>query len=183
MKNFLKGLFGKKTKPIDDTVSGYIGAIESWLDSNANPVKSNLNGPATEIELSAIESELCLTIPISIKQAYLLHNGEKPDSDGIFGLWRWLPLNEVKREFHLLKDHKDSESIRIPVLLSPGGDILYAESGEESEIIDWWHEKPTRDVKHSDFKGYLKWFTSRLYQGEYVYLPDEMSGLVDKSEL
>ena len=183
MKGFFKGLFGKKSKPIEDSVVGYLEAIGSWIDSNAKPIKANLNTPATEVELSEVESELGLVIPTSIKQAYLVHDGEKSDSDGIFGMWRWLPLNELKEEFHRLKEHKDSDAIRIPVLLSPGGDILYAESGAESEIIDWWHENPSRDVKHSDFKEYLKWFTARLYQGEYVYLQDEMSGLVDKSEL
>ena len=80
MKNFLKGLFGKKSEPIEDSVAGYISALGSWLETNAKPIKAKLNAPATEAELSAIESELDLVMPNSIKQAYLVHNGEKSDS-------------------------------------------------------------------------------------------------------
>jgi len=122
-------------------------------------------------------------MPASIRAAYLIHNGEKSDSDGIFGLWRWLSLQDMCQEFQALKEHKDSDATRIPILASPGGDILYAESGPESEIIEWWHENPSRDVKYSNFKAYLGWFHKKLKEGGYVYLPNELSGLVDESEL
>lgn len=79
--------------------------------------------------------------------------------------------------------YPDSDTIRIPVLISPGGDALYVESGPESEIIEWWHERPSRDVKHDNFKEFLHWFANELQEGEYVYLPEDVSGLVEKSEL
>ncbi len=183
MKNLIKRLFGEKSTVVEDTIPSYLSAVSAWLERNACPIKSNLNGAASESDIKDIESELNIQMPATLREAYLIHDGEKSDSDGIFGLWRWLSLCDMKKEFHLLKEHKDSDAVRIPILLSPGGDILYAESGPESEIIDWWHENPSRDVKHVNFKAYLQWFVNSLHEGGYVFLPDEMSGLVDKSEL
>ena len=36
-----------------------------------------------------------ITFPRSVRDAYLVHNGEKRWSDGLFGTWRWLTLQEV----------------------------------------------------------------------------------------
>ncbi|MFD1218438.1 SMI1/KNR4 family protein [Microbulbifer celer] len=182
MKNFFEKFFNKAPS-IEDSVSGYFQAIRSWLEKNASSIKKNLNDAASEADISRIESELKIVIPEKVREAYLIHNGEKTDSDGLFGLWRWLSLGEMKVEFHKLQDDSDSNVARIPLLLSPGGDILYVESGSSGEIVEWWHERPSRDVKHSDFQAYLKWFVAKLYEGGYVYLPGEMAGLVDKSEL
>ncbi|WP_226665613.1 SMI1/KNR4 family protein [Microbulbifer aggregans] len=182
MRNFFKKFF-KKEPAIEDSVEGYFQAIRGWLENNADSIKENLNGSATEADLSCVESELEIVIPQKVRDAYLIHNGERADSDGLFGLWRWLPLDEMKVEFHKLQEFSDSKIARIPLLLSPGGDILYVESGSSGEIVEWWHERPSRDVKHSDFQEYLKWFVGKLYEGGYVYLPGEMAGLVDKSEL
>ena len=183
MKKIFEKLFGKKHMEIEDSVSGYLKAIDDWLSENAKSLKDKLHKPESEDVLSNIESELGIVIPSQVREAYLIHGGETSDSNGIFGLWRWLSIEDMKNEFKHLKEHKDSDAIRIPILLSPGGDLTYVESGKESAIIDWWHENPTRDVKHSDFKAYLNWFTKRLYSGEYVYLEDEITGLIDKSEL
>ena len=183
MKKFIGSIFGSKKKSIEDGIPLYIGKIVKWLNENAPALSNHLNPPATEHAIKTVESNLNITFHSQVREAYLIHDGERSDSDGLFGLWRWLSLSEMEKEFHILNEHKDSDAIRIPILRSPGGDIYYEESGGNGEIIDWWHARPSRDVKYDGFKSYLLWFTDRLLAGQYVYRPNELSGLIDKSEM
>ena len=170
------------------TVEDSLQTIRLWLQTNAAPLFDELNQPATKEDISAFEATTGLILPRSVRAAYALHNGEDVSSHGIFSTWRWLPLDEViSHRQQLLESGIGWTDTVIPVLLSGGGDYYFVESVDtelgESQIFEWWHEQPTRDAKYASFAAMLKNFADHLERGQYVYLPDELAGLIDRDDL
>jgi len=170
------------------TVENSLETIRLWLEANAAPLNNELNLPASTEDVSAFEAKAGLILPSSVRAAYAVHDGEKVSSDGIFGTWRWLPLDEVlSNRQQLLESGISWSGSVIPVLLSGGGDYYFVESVDtetgESQVFEWWHEQPTRDSKHPSFAAMLENFAELLEQGQYVYLPDELTGLIDRDDL
>ncbi|CAF0837298.1 unnamed protein product [Didymodactylos carnosus] len=168
--------------------------IERWLEHNAPHVSKKLNSPVLAPELQKAEKELGAHFPQSVKDAYLIHNGESTDSEGIFGLWRWLPLkeivewnNEQKRRERKYQFGDFKPSFMIPLLESADGNLRYVETSdetgeEETPVIEWSHDNPTRDVKYGSFSTYLSTFADRLEAGEFIYNTKEhLEGLMSKT--
>lgn len=170
------------------TTENSLTAIKGWLHDHAPPLELLLNPAATEDDMRRFESGTGITLPASVRVAYAMHNGEAPSSQGLFGSWRWLPLREVAAyRQELLRTGESLAKNAVPILMSGGGDFYCVDSvdtpGRESPVFEWWHEQPTRDVRHESFATFLHEFASALERGQYVYLPDSLNGLIDKDEL
>lgn len=160
-----------------------ISAVTSWLQKNAPELEKNFKQARSANEIENIESQLSVVFPKDVRLAYLEFDGEEKDSDGIFGLWRWLPLDEVSSEYGNLNLISPG-ALKIPILLSPGGDILYVLSGESSKVYECHHEEPEKMlVVSSSFSQYLLNFCEKLHSGSFLYLPSELNGLVSENEL
>ncbi|CAF0865870.1 unnamed protein product [Rotaria sordida] len=180
------------------SVSGSFVRIESWLSKNAPNILGQLNKPISSIdELDKVEKMLDAKLPPSVREAYTFHNGESPESKGLFGGWRWLPLNEIiqwndEQKNNVQKHHfiDFKPSFMIPLLISTisMNDLRYVETSddngqEETPVIEWNHEQPARDVKYGSFANYLSTFAERLELGEYILdadNPDKACGLILK---
>ncbi|MHC4302030.1 MAG: SMI1/KNR4 family protein, partial [Planctomycetota bacterium] len=83
--------------------------IETWLAENAPPVLRTLNPPATPDEIVSLEQALGVRLPPSVRATYAIHDGESSTSDGLFGLWRLLPLGQARKVsgdlFRLSRDY------------------------------------------------------------------------------
>lgn len=166
--------------------------IEHWLAENASELKGNLNPAATDAEIAAVEKTLGVRFPQSVRDTYLIHNGESQESDGLFGLWRLLPLDEVVTKSNELAElgrqfefHDFDPSLMIPIL-EASGDFYCIQSsaaGEETPVVEWWHESPSHEVEALNFCEFVKAFVEKLNRGRYVYRPDELMGLIDVDEL
>ncbi|CAF2072352.1 unnamed protein product [Rotaria magnacalcarata] len=154
--------------------------IESWLSKNAPNVLHQLNKPISSVdELDKAEAILGAKFPPSVREAYTYHDGESTESTGLFGGWRWLPLREIIQwnneqmqygQKHQFLDFKPSFMIPLLVL---NNDLRYVETSgddglEETLVIEWNHEQPSRDVKYGSFANYLSTFAERLESGEYI---------------
>ncbi|MEN8445860.1 MAG: SMI1/KNR4 family protein [Cyanobacteria bacterium J06555_13] len=170
------------------TIQANFSQIEDWLTQHAAPLSRAFQTAATLENIQHTEAALQVTFPKSVREAYLAHNGEVKASYGLFGCYRWLSLaevitlhNEMKgiEEIHQFGDF--TPSFMLPLLISGGGDFYYVESvssaDEESEVIDWWHEVPTRDVKFPSFSNMLETFVNDLQAGQYLYRP-KFKGLI-----
>ena len=81
---------------------------------------------------------------LGVITSYLIHNGESKESDGLFGLWRFMPLEEVvmrsKELASVSRQYKFDDfdaSLMIPILES-NNDFCYVESSraeEETPVI------------------------------------------------
>jgi len=101
--------------------------IEHWLAENAPELRGNLNPAATDAEIAAVEKTLGVRFPQSVRDTYLIHNGESQESDGLFGLRRLLPLDEVVTESNELAElsrqfefYDFDPSLMIPILEASG---------------------------------------------------------------
>ncbi len=160
-----------------------LAKLEAWLSEHAAPLRDLLNPPATAAEIAAFEAQTSLSLPPELRRMYAVHNGEGEGSDGIFGCRRWLPLQIVAEEIELI----GSEGL-IPFLRSGGGDLLYVRSPSTEEpdrgVYEWWHEAPEEaTVIAESLEVWLADFVARLDAGEFVYRPDELAALIDRSEL
>lgn len=172
----------------ESTVETSLSTVRTWLQANAAPLVKQLNPPASADEIDRFETQSGVTLPNSVRAAYAVHNGESQSSQGIFGTWRWLPLDEVRASRQqLLETGLDLATGAIPILVSGGGDYHYVESvgtgSGESEVFEWWHEQPEREVEYANFATLLAEFAAQLEQGRYVYMPDELVGLIDRDDL
>jgi hypothetical protein len=195
------------------SVSESFARIESWLSKNAPNVLRQLNKPITSTdELDKAESILGAKFPPSVREAYTHYDGESRESTGLFGCWRWLPLQEIiewndeqkqnVQKYHLV-DFKPSFMIPLLELTTTNNDLRYVETSsddgqEETSVIEWNHNQPTRDIKYGSkiieeiffiqdfllgFANYLSTFAERLELGEYepdVNDPHKSRGLVLK---
>ena len=170
------------------TLEQSFSRIQNWLTQNAPPLANVLRPPATIEQITQVERELDIIFPASVRQAYLLHDGESPESDGIFDLARWLSLGEVIQA-HTAAKQIEAEyqfgdfqpGLMIP-LFNVNGGFHYAESvahpTDESPIIAWEHEQPKRDILYPSFAHRIATFAADLEADRYLYLPDEFNGLV-----
>jgi cell wall assembly regulator SMI1 len=145
------------------SVSESFARIESWLSKNAPSVLQQLNPPIlSSDELDKAEEILCAKFPPSVREAYSYHDGESSESKGLFGCWRWLPLREIiewndeqKQNVKKYRLFDFKPSFMIPLLESTTSDnyLRYVETSgddgqEETLVIEWTHDQPTRDVKY-----------------------------------
>ncbi|MEZ0370916.1 MAG: SMI1/KNR4 family protein [Candidatus Sericytochromatia bacterium] len=183
-----------------ESVRTSFAQIEAWLDAHAPALNSYLNPPASLEQINYLEQQIGCRLPVSVREAYHLHDGEAKASDGLYGTWRWLPLAEV---LAVHEEHCSIEAeyhfgdflpaLMIPLMQSGGGDLYYIEycgkpsesdaSDWESEVIEWFHEQPTREVIAASFARLWKTFANGLEAGEYVYRPDDLQALLEEDEL
>lgn len=160
-----------------------IATLEGWLASNAPPLLGLLNPPATPAGIAAFEARLGLALPPEVRSLYLIHDGESDSSDGIFGCWRWLPLEVVAEEVELI----GSKGI-VPLFRSGGGDLYYVKSYEavaaDRRLYERWHEVPEEaEVVADSVEQFIAHFVAELRTGRYVYRPTELAALIDRREL
>ena len=150
----LHGRAGMPAHPV--TMKEKWQQLEQWLEQNAPALLQNLNPPATEADIAQTEAAMQMQLPPSVRQSYLIHNGETPSSWGLFVARRFLPLNEMLdwlKEMQAIEDEYqfgDFDTGRMIPIFHENGNLLYVEhrtDGGESEVIEWWHEDPMREVK------------------------------------
>lgn len=184
-------IYKKPTEKVVDDMDSAFAYLESWIEENAATLQSNLNPPATLEDINKTEKALGLTFPQKVKDAYLIHNGESKTSDGLFGCIKWLSLDEVIRlhaEYAGFEAKDDlgvfNADVIIPLFQSGGGDLYYVESGPTSELKEWWHEQPTKEIVISkDLEAFFIEFVQKLKNGQYVFIEDDLSALIDKDDL
>lgn len=184
----------------EPTIEQTFNQIQAWLAEHAPSLNKHFNPAAKPVQIAKLETKIGCVLPDSVRAAYLLHNGESSDSHGLYGTWRWLPLDEVlaiDAEQRLIEAEYQfgdfTPGLMIPVMQSGGGDLYYVEScghpdaaqpaGNESEVLEWWHEQPTRNVIAPSFAGLWQQFYLDLQAGKYVYKPDYLEAMIDVDEL
>lgn len=155
------------------SVSESFARIELWLSKNASNVLLQLNKPiSSNDELDKAEKILDAKFPPSVREAYTYHDGESNESKGLFGGWRWLPLNEIiewnnkqkqnAQKFQLI-DFKPSFMIPLLESTTKNNYLRYVETSgddgqEETPVIEWNQKQPTRDVKYGSMNILFYYF-------------------------
>jgi cell wall assembly regulator SMI1 len=167
--------------------------MEAWLSDNAPVILENLNPPAWAVDVQKAEAALGVRLPPSLVAAYFVHDGESRRSSGMFDGWRWFSLKEVigQNDFMIGIERMSAfgdytPGLMIPIMEDMGGNMLYVETSadgkEETPVIEWWHERPTRNVRYPSFGHMLSHFAGRLEKGDYVMRHSaKLPGLIDRA--
>lgn len=143
-----------------------------------------LNPPASASDLARCELALQLALPPAVRTLYLTFNGASELACGLFGGWRWLPVDEARDmalELRAIEQEDPSggydAAIALP-LLDYEGDVLYVECGrgEDSALYYRDHESPTRERVASSVSGFLREFSARVLSGALVFSTFESPG-------
>ncbi len=164
--------------------------IHFWLRANAPHVLARLRPGATEEQIQAAEAELGVTFPESVRQTYLIHDGQN-GSGGFMEGYEWLSLKGIVYQWRGWKDiveAGDFEGIQstpdpgvsdecynlgwIPLTHSGSGDhqcldLAPAEGGTMGQVINFFHDDSTREALAPSFAAWLAAFADSLEAGRY----------------
>lgn len=152
-----------------------LGRIRAWLDDNAGDVAAKLNPPASREQIQAVEQSLNVRFPPSLRDAYLVHNGQRglASSLPLFHVMGWRSLEELAEASDVLKRMaRDDVATMIPVLSIDGGHV-YVRSVEnaavESEVVEWAAGEDQDFLRADSFGAFLEQFADDFVAGKYAF--------------
>jgi cell wall assembly regulator SMI1 len=156
--------------------------LEEFLKINNNELFFDLNPPATETEISKLENQLGVLLPLDFKKCLKVHNGQKGDANGLFRDLEFMSTHRILNEWLVWKDLLDSGDFNnkkstpasgiksdwwnpkwIPFTYNGGGDHLCLDldpthEGHTGQIITLWHDDDARKNKAQNFKMWFEEF-------------------------
>lgn len=165
-----------------DVGASHWKAIAAQIEASLPAHEARLRPGASIAEIDAAEAKLGYALPQSVVEVMTLNDGETVESDGLFGTWRLLPLQEQLAEIDgSLNDSRFSKGQFHPLLLSGGGDY-YGIEPSTGKMWAWNHELGMVEVAWPSFGAFLEDFLQKWKRGEFLAVP-EFDGLVARDEL
>jgi cell wall assembly regulator SMI1 len=163
--------------------------IEHWLVANAPKAYQALNPPASSAAIGGLERTLGTELPKDFKESASIHDGQVVDI-GIFG-WELLQCARILEKWKLFRYLLEDESqvnvgvavgpvrpvwvdaLWIPFVEDGAGNMLCLDlhpedSGQRGQIIDFWHDGPTRTVVAPTFADWLTGVADAMEAGGFV---------------
>jgi len=180
--------------------------LEAWLSTNAPQVLETLQPGATEEQIERAEAFLSVKLPEDFKASYRIHNGQTPYESGLLDGRELLSLERIQDEWKVWKDVLDSGDLDgfrsepngpirddwwnekwIPITHDGSGnhdclDLNPATGGQAGQIIDFWHDDPTRALMADSYGSWLKALVEGCESGRYVF-SDECGGVVEADDV
>ena len=140
----------------------------------------DLNPPATDADLTALQQQLGVTLPADYLQVLQQHDGQRGLADGLFDGQEFLSAQNVLAQWRIWKrlhDAGEFQALRsspaagvrddwwnprwIPFSHDGGGnhlclDLDPAPGGAVGQVISLWHDSGERTVQEASFGA---WFT------------------------
>ncbi len=171
--------------------------IIRWLEKNTPGIAETLNPGATLAQIEELELYLDVTFPNSIRDSYLMFNGQRHTALPLFpDFYFWLPLSGIRENWnayrHLAEkipfdefepDADQAIQARgwhpkwIFITLSLTGDshcldFIPTSQGHAGQIIEYIHDLPVLTLTASSFANWLNQYADDLERGEYTYDSD-----------
>ncbi|MBV9867972.1 MAG: SMI1/KNR4 family protein [Abitibacteriaceae bacterium] len=180
--------------------------FEAWLDANAPVLLETLRPGATEEQIKQAELFLSVQFPDDFKAAYRIHNGQTHYHHGLIDGRELLSLVRIQDEWKVWKDLLDGGVFQdctseptgpirddwwnaqwIPITYDGSGnhdclDLAPAAGGHIGQIIDFWHDDATREVKAESFGAWFAAVVEGCEAGQYVF-SEEYFGIVSREDV
>ena len=155
--------------------------LETWLASNQPASLLDLNPPASDSDIQALEETIGISLPADFIATLKIHNGQKGQARGIFSGLEFLSTQRIQSEWIVWKDLLESGDFNdaeaqpspgvlkawwtpswIPFTYNGAGDHLCIDmhpssQGRKGQIIAVWHDDGKRSIKADSF---AQWFTA-----------------------
>ena len=160
--------------------------LETWLASNQPGSLLDLNPPASDSDIQALEETIGISLPADFIATLKIHNGQKGQARGIFSGLEFLSTQRIQSEWMVWKnllesgDFSDAEALPapgvqkawwtpawIPFTNNGAGDHLCidmnpASQGLKGQIIAIWHDDGKRSIKADSFAQWFGTFTQSI---------------------
>ena len=170
---------------------------DDWLGTEFPEGRRALNLGATEEELAALEAAIGASLPEDYRTVLSIHNGQQPDSVGLFWGNEFLSTSRIHSEWQVMKQllgeghfagrsesspanaikHDWWNPLWIPITSDGSGnlqclDLSPGTAGTVGQVIDFDHETIHRSVLASNFRDALESYVKAVLAGEYSYSDD-----------
>ncbi len=155
------------------------GRLEAWLKIYNPVLLADLNAPATDAQIKALEQRLDVKLPEDFIECLKLHDGQRGEADWLFSGSEFLSSQRILEEWAIWKDLLDGGDFFgaktepeagikavwwspkwIPFTYNGAGDHLCldldpASQGRSGQVITLWHDDGSRKKKANSF---AQWF-------------------------
>jgi len=161
-------------------VQNLISRADAWLKANRPDYYAKLRPGVDDEALDAYQARFGLALPMEFRELYRWRDGQDlgADARALIHNHMFLPLSESATSKELLDgmigaDFDDPAWWRrgwVPFTLSFGGDhycvdLEAEDGGTRGQIIDFWHDDPTRNVRASSFADWFRELVVTMEQG------------------
>lgn len=175
-------------------IGNTLTAIKTLLANEYPELNASLNPPATEADISRLETTTGLTLPDELKQLYRLHNGESGDAGLFFGL-PFISIEEALSEWKVWESLADSTATLdssiisvpsnhikeqyvntryLPISKDYGGnnigiDLDPGPDGISGQVINFGRDEDTRHVIASSLGGFLEFILHHVKNNNFTF--------------
>lgn len=170
--------------------------FEAWLRVNWPDGLNDLNPPATDKEILALESLLCVSLPSDFVAFLKVHNGQKNMAGGLFDNSEFLSTSAIADQWRVWKELLNSGEFDtykstpqpgikdawwnakwIPFTHNGGGDHYCIDldpsvGGSPGQVITMWHDMDERANLAVSFAAWFDKYVDDVLAGKYVYSED-----------
>ncbi|MRG48655.1 hypothetical protein GFS24_26305 [Chitinophaga sp. SYP-B3965] len=175
-------------------IGNTLDTIKDLLANEYPELNASLNPPATEADISRLETTTGLTLPDELKQLYRLHNGESGNAGLFFGLpfisieealaewkvWESLASSTASMDSNIISvpaNHIKEQYINtryIPISKDYGGnnigiDLDPGPDGVSGQVINFGRDEDTRFVIASSLAGFMDFILHHVKNGNYRF--------------
>ena len=175
-------------------IGNTLTAINALLANEYPELNASLNPPATEADISRLETTTGLTLPEDLKQLYRLHNGESGHAGLFFGL-PFISIDEALAEWTVWENlagstasldtsiisvpanHIKEQYINtryLPISKDYGGnnigiDLDPGPDGISGQVINFGRDEDTRFVIAPSLAGFMEFILHHVKNGNYTF--------------
>lgn len=175
-------------------IGNTLDTIKALLANEYPELNASLNPPATEADISRLETTTGLIIPDELKQLYRLHNGESGNAGLFFGL-PFISIDEALAEWKALEglagstasmdsniisvpaNHIKEQYINtryIPISKDYGGNYIGIDldpgpDGVSGQVINFGRDEDTRFVIAPSLAGFMDFILHNIKNGNYRF--------------
>ncbi len=162
--------------------------LEAWLKTSNPALLDDLNPPASDAKIQALEKKIRVTLPTDFVECLKVHDGQRGQAECLFQSSEFLSSERILDEWTIWKDLWDRGDFDdadarpepgiqstwwnpkwIPFTYNGTGDHLCldldpAPNGQTGQIITLWHDDGSRNKKANSFS---QWFTEFVNRTTY----------------
>jgi cell wall assembly regulator SMI1 len=151
-------------------VSTALQRLETWLRQHRPGMLQALRPGATPAELDALQRQIGMALPASLRDLLAWHNGQKADRLGGFEQdWRLMSTEQIEKARRELRETAGQAGASwLPIFEDGNGDYLFVDTGSTpAPLRTYWVGQAEQPTIAPSLDVWLEDFVSAAEQGQY----------------